>query len=90
MTKNDKQKLIGQTIKDRRIQMKLTQLEVAQNISLSRNYISDVENGRYMPSVDTLIKIVNFLGIDLNFLTNLTEIQVNNQEVKYANAATIR
>lgn len=80
MTKADKQKLIGQTIKNKRIQMKLTQLELAENTKLSRNYISDVENGRYMPSVDTLIKIVTFLGIDLNFLTYMTEIQVNEKE----------
>ncbi|MCY6958830.1 helix-turn-helix domain-containing protein [Clostridium brassicae] len=76
MTKFDKQKIIGKTIKDKRRKMKLTQLEVAEKTDLSRNYISDIENGRYMPSVNTLIKLVDFLGMDLNFLTSLTEIQV--------------
>lgn len=70
-------KMIGQTIKKQRIEKKKTQLEVAENTGISRSYLSDIENGRYMPSVGTLIKLASFLEIDLNFLLTMTEIQDN-------------
>lgn len=68
MTKMDKQKKIGQAVKQKRESLNITQEELAINTELSRNYISDVECGRYMPSVDTLSKIAIYLDIDLNFL----------------------
>jgi transcriptional regulator with XRE-family HTH domain len=72
MKKIDKQKIIGQVIKDTRVKKKLTQQDVSVATKLSRNYICDIENGRYMPSVDTLTKIGTFLQIDFNFLTEMT------------------
>lgn len=69
---------LGQVIKNKRIEKNLTQNQVAVNISISRNYLSDIENGRYMPSVDTLTKIARCLNMDLNFLVNMTEIQDKN------------
>lgn len=76
MTKEDQQKLIGQALKTKRLELKLTQLEVSKATDVSRNYISDVENGRYMPSVTVLFKLAIVLKLDLNFLLSLTEIQV--------------
>jgi transcriptional regulator with XRE-family HTH domain len=69
---------LGQVIKNKRIEKNLTQNQVAVNISISRNYLSDIENGRYMPSVDTLTKIARCLNMDLNFLVKMTEIQDKN------------
>lgn len=60
-------RLIGEVIRDSRTKKKLTQLQVAQGVGISRNYLSDVENGRYTPSLATLSKIITFLEIDLNF-----------------------
>lgn len=48
-------KKVGQAIKKQRLQKKKTQIEVAKSIGISRSYLSDIENGRYMPSVDTLM-----------------------------------
>lgn len=73
--KQEKQHYIGQVIKSKRIQKNLTQNEVAENIGISRNYLSDIENGRYMPSVTTLSELASYLQIDLNFLIKMTEIQ---------------
>lgn len=75
MTKENR-KLIGQVIKNKRIQGNITQLELSEKTGISRNYISDVENGRYVPSVETLIKLAKVLNINLNFLLKVTEIQV--------------
>lgn len=76
MTTPDRRKIVGQAIKDARSKKNLTQLEVSQKGSISRNYVSDIENGRYMPSVETLMTLATILDIDLNLLPKMTEIQV--------------
>lgn len=75
MVNSNVKQFLGQAIKNKRIEKKLTQSEVALKVNISRNYLSDIENGRYMPSVNTLSKIACFLKIDLNFLPKMTEIQ---------------
>lgn len=67
---------IGQLIRHHRIKCNKTQIEVASKVGISRNYLSDIENDRYIPSVPVLVALSKMLGIDLNFLTNMTEIQV--------------
>jgi transcriptional regulator with XRE-family HTH domain len=76
MIKDNEKIYLGQVIKNKRLEKKATQKEIAQKIGLSRNYLSDIENGRYMPSVETLIKIASILELDLNFLksTNISEV----------------
>ncbi|MBV4417626.1 helix-turn-helix transcriptional regulator [Clostridium tyrobutyricum] len=66
---------LGRIIKSKRIEKNFTQNKVADATNISRNYLSDIENGRYVPSVDTLTKIARFLNMDLNFLLKMTEIQ---------------
>lgn len=75
----DKKKL-GAELKKRREAKKLHQYQLAEKSGVSRNYISDIENGRYMPSVPTLAKLVKHLDADLNSIL-LSEIQ-DNQIVK--------
>lgn len=65
---------IGKEIKRKRNVNGLTQDELADKIGVSRNYISDLENDRYVPSVKTLSKIANVLQMDLNFLSEMSEI----------------
>jgi transcriptional regulator with XRE-family HTH domain len=69
-------KTLGMLIKKRRKELKLKQIEVSDATKLSRNYLSDIENGRYMPSVEALSKIAAYLDMDLNVL-KMTEIQVD-------------
>jgi transcriptional regulator with XRE-family HTH domain len=61
-------KFIGQTISTERKKLGITQFELAKKAKLSRSYISDLETGRYAPSVRSLIAISNVLDLDLNFL----------------------
>ncbi|MGP7817731.1 helix-turn-helix domain-containing protein [Niallia sp. 01092] len=70
----DKKKL-GALIKAKRKEKKLTQIIISEETGLSRNYISDIENGRYMPSTESLYKIASCIDMDLNVL-KMTEIQV--------------
>lgn len=60
------QKKIGELIKESRKNKEMTQQQLAEKTKLSRSYISDVENGRYTPSAETLFKICYILEIDLN------------------------
>lgn len=76
MSKN----IIGEAIKKQRIKKEKTQLEVAKSTGISRSYLSDIENGRYTPSINTLVKLATYLNMDLNFLLQMTERQDNTKE----------
>jgi len=66
---------IGEQIRNARIKKKKTQTEVSEATGLSRSYISDIENGRYTPSVKTLVVLASYLDLNLKFLSKMTEIQ---------------
>lgn len=61
---------IGNEIKRARKEKGLTQYDLSQKVSISRNYISDIECGRYIPSVELLISLSKELKIDLNLFKN--------------------
>ncbi len=56
---------VGTRIKKLRKEMNLTQAEFAKKANISRTYLSDIENNRYNPSIDTLQNIANHLGVSL-------------------------
>ena len=72
-------KVLGSLIQEKRNEKKMTQSQLANVTGLSRNYISDIENGRYIPSTGALTKIAVCLDLDLNML-KMTEIQVVRKE----------
>lgn len=57
---------IGIEIKKSREKMKLTQRDLAKEVDISRNYLSDIECGRYIPSGEKLLALANKLNINLN------------------------
>ena len=61
---------IGINIKKARKDKRLTQKELTEKFDVSRNYISDIECGRYIPSVEKLLLISTVLEIDLNIFKN--------------------
>lgn len=61
-------KEIGIRIKEARKAKKITQNEAAKKSGISRSYYADVENGRYSPSMDTLINISKALNVSTSFL----------------------
>ena len=80
MGNKEQKKIVGEAISLKRLDKKLTQRQVSDFTGLSRNYISDIENGRYMPSVDALTKLARCLDLDLNFLLSMTEMQYINKD----------
>ena len=61
-------KTLGELVKDARIIKGKTQTESAISLGISRSYLSDIENNRYVPSTLLLLKIRKELGLDLNLL----------------------
>jgi transcriptional regulator with XRE-family HTH domain len=53
----------------------LTLVEVAEKTGLSVSFLSDLERGQTRPSLDTLEKLSNFFGVNVNELieTNLND-----------------
>lgn len=76
MTERNK-KYLGQIIRNKRKEKQITQKYLAQQTGLSRNYLSDIEHGRYMPSIDALIKIASILDLDLNLLKSIDAKEAN-------------
>ncbi len=57
--------LIGKKIQHCRINKKITQEELAEAVEISANYLSKVERGLNMLSADVLLKIIEYLNMDL-------------------------
>ena len=57
--------VIGEKIRDLRLNCELTQEELADRCELTKGYISQLENDLTSPSIATLIDILQALGTDL-------------------------
>lgn len=60
--------LMGQRMKSRRKELKITQSELAEEIGISNNHISSIETGNETPSLDTFIRICNGLKVTPDYL----------------------
>ncbi len=67
---------IGTLIRRARKQQKLTLKNVAKKAAISEGFLSQVENDVNSPSVDTLVRICNAIGIDAGDIIT----QANKQE----------
>lgn len=56
---------LGQKIRQRRIELGLTQEELATNSGLNRSYISEVESGKRNISLNNIEKIAHALKIPI-------------------------
>ena len=56
---------IGQNIKDLRLAAELTQSELADRAQLTKGFISQVENDQTSISLDSLVDILEALGLSL-------------------------
>lgn len=61
--------LLGKNIKKRRLELKLTQQELADKLGMSLNFIGKVEVAFSKPSLDTLIQIAKALDTTVSELT---------------------
>ena len=57
---------IGKNIRDLRQQSRLTQDELAERLFVTRQTISNYENGRTRPDVEQILRLAEVLGTDAN------------------------
>lgn len=63
-------KYIGNNLSKLRASRSLTQEALGKYIGLTPSAISNIERSSSYPSVDTLIKIANFFGVTLDYLSS--------------------
>ena len=56
-------KKLGENLRKWRLKKNMSQGDLATALSVDRAYISNIENGRMNPTLSTLEKIANALGI---------------------------
>ena len=56
-------KKLGENLRKLRLKKNMSQGDLATALSVDRAYISNIENGRMNPTLSTLEKIANALGI---------------------------
>src|SRR5579863_711810 len=74
---------IGTTIRAYRLQKGLSQGDIEKKTGLLRCYLSRVENGHTVPSLDTLSKIAHALDLPISQFFNDDNVgrQLNNQKL---------
>lgn len=60
--------IIGQRIKQRRKELHIKQMEMAEHIEISNNHMSSIENGREKPSLEILLRICEYLDVTPDYL----------------------
>jgi putative transcriptional regulator len=69
-------------VKKYRKQAKLSQAALATQIGVTRQTINLIENGKYNPTLEILIKLAKVLNTDLNALFWMGETEMNTTEIK--------
>ncbi len=59
---------LGSLIRLNRKELHLTQSEVAEKVGVTTQHYSRIERGEYIPSLQTFLKIVEVLGLNLSEL----------------------
>jgi y4mF family transcriptional regulator len=73
---------VGTIIKERRTQLKLSQQDLAEFAEVGIATIKDIERGKGNPSLQTLEKIFNVLGLEMSFGIKKTESMNENMNKK--------
>jgi transcriptional regulator with XRE-family HTH domain len=71
--RHDKSKSIRQGFKKIRLKKNLTQEDLSLHAEIARVYISELEYGKKIPSIETVFKLSKALNIKCSKLMDLTE-----------------
>ena len=74
---------IGETIRNYRLQKGMSQGDIEKRTGLLRCYLSRVENGHTIPSLDTLAKIATAMDLPLAQFFNESEGENGSKAVPY-------
>ena len=59
---NDSKQLIGLRIMQRRKELGLSQEKLAEKLGISKNHLSNIERGKYIPTTEFIFKICKTMG----------------------------
>ena len=59
--------VLSDTIKERRAQLKISQIDLAEMAGVSLATVKDIERGTGNPSMRTVTKILEVLGLEMYF-----------------------
>lgn len=65
--------MLGEQIKNLRTAKGINQVEMAKNLGVTKQSVSNWENENIMPSIDMLIKIADYFSVTTDFLLGLSE-----------------
>ena len=71
--KQQVQKIFGQVLYELRMARNLKQAELAEKCQMDETYISDLERGKYMPSLFTVLKLSK--GLEMNLEELVTKLE---------------
>lgn len=60
--------MMGDRIKERRLELGITQAEIEEMTGIKKNTISNYENNVSSPSIDNIAKLMEILHCDANYL----------------------
>ena len=61
-------KRLGERIREERRKLGLTQAQLAEAIDISETYLGSIERGERSLTLDTLVRLVNRLGVTVDYL----------------------
>ena len=61
-------KRLGKRIREERQRLNLTQAQLAEDIDISDTYMGAIERGERSLTLDTLVKLVNRLGLSVDYM----------------------
>ena len=61
-------KRLGKRIREERQRLNLTQAQLAEDIDISDTYMGAIERGGRSLTLDTLVKLVNRLGVSVDYM----------------------
>lgn len=71
-------KKLGERIREERLKRNLTQAQLAEAVDISDTYMGAIERGERSLTLDTLVRLVNRLGVTVDYL--LVDSVTNNDE----------
>lgn len=78
--------IIEKRIKQLRINQKISQQELGNILGVTKVSVSCYENGKRVPSLDTLIKIAKYFNTSLDYLVGREKKIYNEESNKYVGA----
>lgn len=65
--------MLSERIKELRLARRLNQIELGYRLGVTKQSVSNWENGNILPSVDMLVRIADFFAVSTDYLLGLDD-----------------